>query len=234
MGAVLITGAAGGLGQALTRAFLKAGWRVVAAVHERDLPSAGDGVLAVRLDVTDEASCRSAIRAALDSFGRLDCLVNNAGLIDDHLLGRLGEASWDRVLSVNLHGAMRCARAVLPDMIHRGGGHILNISSFSARHGTAGQAAYAAAKAGLLGLTQALAREAGPGNVRVNAVLPGVLRTPMTRGLTQARLDELTRANVLGRLNSLTEVASFVAFLAAMRDVSGQVFQLDSRIARWA
>jgi 3-oxoacyl-[acyl-carrier protein] reductase len=118
-------------------------------------------------------------------------------------------------------------------MLKQRDGHIINISSFSARCGPAGQANYAAAKAGLIGLTTSLAREAGSRNIRVNAVLPGVLPTPMTAGLSEARLRELAAANGLGRLNSAAEVARFIAFLATTQNISGQLFQLDSRIGRW-
>jgi 3-oxoacyl-[acyl-carrier protein] reductase len=118
-------------------------------------------------------------------------------------------------------------------MIRARDGHIINISSWSGRGGAAGQADYAAAKAGLLGLTAAQAREVGPRNVRVNAVLPGVLPTPMTNRLSREQREAFARANTLGRLNDPEEVARFVAFLAAMRNVSGQLFQLDSRIGPW-
>jgi 3-oxoacyl-[acyl-carrier protein] reductase len=128
---------------------------------------------------------------------------------------------------------MRCIREVLPGMLKQRDGHIINVSSFAARQGTLGQSAYVSAKAGVLGLTQALAREVGSRNVRVNSVLPGVLRTGMTEALPAARLDAMAAENVLGRLNRLDEVARFVVFLAGMQDVSGQVFQLDSRIGPW-
>jgi 3-oxoacyl-[acyl-carrier protein] reductase len=233
MGVVLITGAAGGLGRALAYAFRSAGWYVAAGVHETDFADPPDAVQPIRLDVNQEPSCRSAVEETLRLWGRLDCLINNAGVTKDQLSSRLTEQDWDQVLSVNLEGAMRCTRAVLPPMIRRRGGHIINISSFAARQGPGGQAAYAAAKAGLLGLTQALAKEVGNRNVQVNAVLPGVLSTSMTDRLPPSRLDELAKANALGRLNSLDEVAAFIVFLSRMRDVSGQVFQLDSRVARW-
>jgi 3-oxoacyl-[acyl-carrier protein] reductase len=118
-------------------------------------------------------------------------------------------------------------------MLRQRDGHIINIASFAGRAGAGGQSNYAAAKAGLLGLTQSLAREVGSCNVRVNAVLPGVLPTPMTARLTPGQWAALTGANVLGRINSLSEVARFLVFLAGMKNVSGQVFQLDSRIAPW-
>ena len=118
-------------------------------------------------------------------------------------------------------------------MANQGGGHIINIASFAGRQGSRGQSAYAAAKAGLLGLSASLARELGPDQVQVNAVLPGVLPTPMTARLSQDQRSALVKENALQRLNSLDEVARFIVFLATMKNVSGQVFQLDSRISPW-
>lgn len=230
---VLITGAAGGLGGAMVRAFVAGGWQVVAGIHESEPGWQREEVVRVRLDVRDGQSCRQGIGWVIENFGRVDCLVNNAGLTRDGLLSKVREEDWDEVIGVNLGGAMRCAREVIPCMLKQRDGHIINVSSFAARRGTLGQSAYVSAKAGVLGLTQALAREVGSRNVRVNAVLPGVLRTGMTEGLSEERLGVMAGENVLGRLNDLDEVATFVCFLAAMRDVSGQVFQLDSRIAPW-
>jgi 3-oxoacyl-[acyl-carrier protein] reductase len=151
----------------------------------------------------------------------------------DALSWQLSEEDWDRVLAVNLKGAFLCAQAALRPILRQRNGHIINIGSFSGRAGQLGQANYAAAKAGLIGLTESLAKEVGSRNVRVNAVLPGVLPTSMTAKLSEAQLAEYAAANALGRINSLTEVAQFIVFLATMQNVSGQVFQLDSRIARW-
>jgi 3-oxoacyl-[acyl-carrier protein] reductase len=134
---------------------------------------------------------------------------------------------------VHLKGAFLCSQAVLRPMLKQRDGHILNVASFSARTGNRGQANYAAAKAGLLGLTTSLAKEVGSRNVRVNAILPGVLPTPMTASLTPEQLETFATANALGRLNDPAEVARFAAFLAGTQNISGQVFQLDSRIARW-
>ncbi len=230
---VLITGAAGGLGGALVSAFAAGGWRVVAGVHRSEPRWECEGVMCVGLDVRDRESCRQGIERVIRTFGKVDCLVNSAGLNRDGLLSRLTERDWDDVLGVNLGGVMRCIREVLPGMLKQRDGHIINVSSFAARQGTLGQSAYVSAKAGVLGLTQALAREVGSRNVRVNSVLPGVLRTGMTEALPAARLDAMAAENVLGRLNRLDEVARFVVFLAGMQDVSGQVLQLDSRIGPW-
>jgi 3-oxoacyl-[acyl-carrier protein] reductase len=230
---VLITGAAGGLGRGLVEAFAREGWRVAAGWHETRGPGETDSIWPVALDVTDQAQGDEAVAGIVQRWGRLDALINTAGLAEDHLLARMSEADWDRVLEVNLKGAFLCAQAVARQLIHQRDGHILNIASYAARSGAAGQSAYAAAKAGLLGLTASLAKELGSRNVRVNAVLPGVLPTAMTAGLARGALDRFAQANALGRLNAVDEVARFVVFLAGLRNVSGQIFQLDSRIARW-
>jgi len=233
MKGVLITGAAGGLGQALVNEFLVAGWRVAAGWHRTEIVSDRSTYQRVQLDVTQEAVVRAVMQQLLHDWGTIDCLVNNAGITIDRTMARMDALEWDQVMDVNLTGMMRCCRAVLPIMQMAGEGQIVNLSSFAARVGPAGQAAYAAAKAGVIGFSQALAREVGAQNIRVNVILPGVLRTAMTAQLPEADMAAFARANTLGRLNTTEEVSRFVAFLAGMRQVSGQVFQLDSRIARW-
>jgi 3-oxoacyl-[acyl-carrier protein] reductase len=229
---VLITGAAGGLGVALVHAFGCMGWQVAAGCHRTPFHGASDIVWPVPLDVTNGASIQSAVATVLERWGRIDALVNNAGITADTLIGQMSEEDWDQVLDVNLKGAWLCSQAVLRPMLRRRDGHIINIGSYSGRVGQRGQANYAAAKAGLIGLTASLAKEVGSRNIRVNAVLPGVLPTPLTERLDARQLEGLMEANALGRLNSLDEVARFIAFLGAMENVSGQVFQLDSRITR--
>ena len=136
-------------------------------------------------------------------------------------------------MDVNLDGAFRCARAVVRPMMRQRDGQILNITSYGGRVGRAGQANYAASKAALFGFTQSLARELGSRNIRVNAVSPGFLRTGLVADLTDDQQAAHAAANTLGRFNDVAEVARFVAFLAGMRNVSGQLFQLDSRITPW-
>ena len=230
---VLVTGAAGGLGRALVAAFAARGWRVAAAHHRATTHVETGSVWPLPLDVTDGARAEEVVREITARWGRLDALIHNAGLTADAPLPQLGDESWDRVLAVNLKGAFLCARAALRPMLRQRDGHIVSVASFSGRAGARGQAHYAAAKAGLFGLTQSLAREAGARNVRVNAVLPGVLPTRMTAGLTAEQMAAFAAANVLGRINAAEEVAEFIVFLAGMRNVSGQCFQLDSRIAPW-
>lgn len=230
---VWITGAAGGLGRGLVEAFTGAGWRVAAGYHVQPVKPQSERVLPVCLDVTRPGDPEHAVRTVLARWGRLDALVNNAGLTADALVPQLSEADWDQVLAVNLTGAWRCARAAAEALGAHGGGHIVNIGSFAGRAGARGQAAYAAAKAGLIGLTQSLAAEWAARNVRVNVVLPGVLPTPMTDRLSAAARERLVAANLLRCLNRVAEVARFVVFLCSLENVSGQVFQLDSRPARW-
>jgi 3-oxoacyl-[acyl-carrier protein] reductase len=230
---VCVTGAAGGLGQALVQQFAAQGWRVAAGYHRAEFVGIADSIWSLPLDVTDHARAAEAVQEIVARWGRLDVLVNNAGAVVDAPIWQLHEEDWDTVMAVNLKGAFRVSQAALRPMLRQREGHIVNIASFAARSGPRSQAPYAAAKAGLVGLTQSLAREVGSCNVRVNAVLPGVLPTPMTAHLDDAVIQEFARANVLGRLNSVAEVARFVVFLAAMQNVSGQLFQLDSRIARW-
>jgi 3-oxoacyl-[acyl-carrier protein] reductase len=231
---ILITGAAGGLGQALDEAFAAADWQVVAGWHQTPLSGQPANVFPTPLDVTAADSVSAAFAETLARFGRLDALINNAGIARDALVVQMSDGDWQRVLDVNLKGAFLCAQAALRPMLKQRDGHILNISSFGGRVGRAGQANYAASKAGLIGLTQALAKEVGSRNVRVNAVLPGFLRTRLVGDLTEEQLAAHAASNALGRLNEFAEVARFVTFLAGMRNVSGQVFQLDSRIGPWS
>jgi 3-oxoacyl-[acyl-carrier protein] reductase len=230
---VLITGAAGGLGRGLVSAFAGRGWQVVAACHRLTPPWPGERIWTVLLDVTDRQATEQTVKSIMERFGRLDVLVNNAGITLDQPVWQLDEAAWQAVINVNLKGAFLCSQAVLPAMRQVCDGHVINIASQVGRRGMRGQASYAASKAGLLGLTQSLAKEEGCHNIRVNAVMPGLLPTGMTAHLAEWQMKTMIAANVLGRANSLDEVAGFVVFLAGMQSVSGQCFQLDSRVGSW-
>lgn len=211
---VLISGGQGDLAQAIARAFCQTGAEVLAPGREL-------------LDVADPAS----VDSYFSGLEALDLFIANAGLADDCLLARCREADWDRQLEVNLHGAFRCARAAIPPMLRRRCGHLIFISSHSALHPPAGQAAYAAAKAGLIGMGKSLARELGAENIRVNLILPGFLETKMTQHISPARREAVQRAHSLARFNSEEAVASFLVHLhRQLPHTSGQVFQLDSRI----
>ncbi len=213
---VLITGGGGRIGQALSREFAAAGWQVAAPGR-------------TGMDVRKAAS----IGPAIALLPRIDLLINNAGLRLDAPFLKLPAQNWDAVLETNLKGAWLCARAVLPRMQAQGAGHIVNLGSFTARHGTAGQTAYGAAKAGLLALTQSLAAEAGPDNIRVNAVLPGWMPTPFNADLSPEVHESVRRQHHLGHFNTPEQTARFIYFLHSLPHTSGQIFQLDSRPGSW-
>lgn len=210
---ILVTGGNGGLARAIAARFADGGWSV-------DAPGRKE------LDVTDAAAVTAYFAARVP-----DLLVCNAGVVRDMPLARLGEGDWRHLVDVNFHGARRCAVACLDAMMARGRGHVVFISSQSAVHPPAGQAAYAAAKAALLGLAQGMAGEVGANGIRVNAVLPGFLETPMTENVTDARRSEILAAHSLGRFNTPAAVAAFLWHLHHdLPHTSGQVFQLDSRV----
>lgn len=215
----LITGGEGDLAIAIAAALRSSGYTVDAP--GRDL-----------LDVTSSASVSRYIRDYFPAPPGL--LILNAGLIRDARVSRMDEADWDAVMDVNLRGAFLCAREVLRGMRRRRGGHIVALGSYSALSGPAGQANYAAAKAGLIGLVQSLAREGGSRGVRVNCVLPGFLETRMTRELTPEVVAKARESHTLGRFNTPEDAARFIVFLDTMAHISGQVFQLDSRVRRWS
>lgn len=210
----VITGGTGSLGRTLADALQTPGW-VIAAPGRREL------------DVTET----KALHAYFENRP-VELLICAAGMIRDTPLIRLTETAWDETWAVNFSGAARCADAALPGMIARNCGHIIFISSFSARHPPSGQAAYATAKAALLGLTMDLAARHGAFNIRVNAILPGFLDSPMTANVSARRRDEVLASHTLGRLNTCREAANFIRFLHhEMPHTSGQLFQLDSRPA---
>ena len=214
--AALVTGGEGGLAAALQQELSAAGY----AVHA---PGRG------QMDVTSTA----AVQSYFAGLERLDLLVCNAGLTRDKLVTSMEPAEFDLVLDTCLTGAFKCARAALKLMSRQRQGHILFIGSFSGWSGPAGQANYAAAKAGLLGLAQSLAVEYGGRNVRVNCLLPGFMETPMTEALAPERKAAFKFAHTLGRFNTPLEAARFAVFLDRhLPHTSGQVFNLDSRVHR--
>lgn len=215
----LITGGAGDLAMAVKAELEHQGWKVHAPGR-------------LELDVTDKAS----VERTFASLQQLDLLVHAAGITRDALMLKMSEEDFSQVLEVNLKGAFLCSQAALKIMSRQRRGHLVHIGSFSALDGPAGQANYAAAKAGLIGLTQSLAAEYGRRGIRANCVLPGFLDTKMTRHLLQdeARARHILATHALGRLNTVQDAARFIAFLDSLPHVSGQVFQLDSRISPWA
>jgi len=209
---LIISGGHGGLARAINARFAAGGWDVRAPGRDE-------------LDVTDANAVSSFF-----SHHHPDLLICGAGVIRDAPIARLDPADWQHVINVNFHGARRCAAAVLSEMRNRGCGHIIFVSSHSALHPAVGQAAYATAKAALLGITRDLAIEAGSYGVRVNAILPGFLETPMTSTVSGIRRKTVRSDHALGRFNTVEAVASFIWHLhQELPHTSGQTFQLDSR-----
>jgi 3-oxoacyl-[acyl-carrier protein] reductase len=219
----LITGASQGIGRATARALAEAGARVALAARNaeklsalaQEIAAAGGEALAVQMDVADAGQVKSGFKQALDKFGRLDILVNNAAITRDGLAIRMKPEDWDAVLRTNLTGAHLCIQQALASMTRARAGRIINITSVVAQTGNAGQANYVAAKAGLIGLTRAIAAEYATRSITVNAVAPGFIVTPMTDALPQNVKEELAAKIPLGRLGSDRDVAAAVVFLAS-------------------
>lgn len=218
----LVTGATRGIGRAIAVALASAGMRVIGtatsdagAVAITEALAAWPGCSGLRLDVTDGPAVDAAVAALVKAHGGLHVLVNNAGITRDMLAVRLKDEDWDAVLDTNLKAVFRTSRAVMRPMMKQRYGRIINITSVVGVSGNAGQANYAAAKAGVAGMTRALARELGSRHVTVNCVAPGFIATDMTAGLPEAAKAALLASIPLGRLGSPEEVAHAVAFLAS-------------------
>ena len=228
----VVTGASRGIGRAVARELATTGVRVLAAARDQhadavaaEITAGGGTVHAVSVDVMDSASVRRMIGTALDRFGRVDILVNNAGIARDQLLVRMKRDEWDAVLATNLTAAFTCAQAALRPMLKQRFGRIINISSVVGQMGNAGQANYAASKAGVIGMTKSLAREVASRGITVNVVAPGMIDTEMTRAVMQASREAWASEIPLGRLGTPEEVAAAVGFLASDKAayITGQV-----------
>ena len=217
----LVTGASRGIGRAIALALAGQGYTVIGtatsdagatAITEALAPQGGRGL---RLDVNDAAGVDAAVDAIVKADGGLQVLVNNAGITRDSLAMRMKDADWDAVLDTNLKAVFRCSRAVMRTMMKQRHGRIVNITSVVGASGNAGQANYAAAKAGVAGMTRALARELGSRNITVNCIAPGFIATDMTDALPDAQRTALMGQIPLGRLGTPEEIAHAVAFLAS-------------------
>ena len=218
----IVTGASRGIGRAAARHLAASGAAVVAAARAgrgdevaAEIRAAGGRAVGVSVDVTDPRRIDAMVRTALDEYGRLDVLVNNAGIVRDRLALRMSPADWDAVVATNLTAAFNCARAVLRPMLRRRGGRIINVGSVVGRMGNAGQANYAASKAGLEGFSRALAREVAARGITVNVVAPGMIDTDMTAGLNESAHAAMLAQIPMGRLGTAGDVAGAICFLAS-------------------
>jgi 3-oxoacyl-[acyl-carrier protein] reductase len=219
----LVTGASQGIGRAVALELARAGAsvavcarneeKIAAVVHE--ITGAGGAASAFKLDVANEDDIKSVVKAVVGQYGKLDILVNNAGITRDQLAMRMKRADWDAVLNTNLTGAFLCTQAAVGPMLKQRWGRIINITSVFGQTGQAGQANYAASKAGLIGLTMAMARELASRSITVNAIAPGFIETAMTEGLSAEFKADAVKMIPLGRVGKDAEIAHAVRFLAS-------------------
>ncbi len=234
----LVTGGSRGIGRAIVLrlaaqgadvAFSYKGNAAAAAEVVSEVEALGRRALSVQADAQSQEGAEGLVRAALEALGKIDILVNNAGITRDNLIMRMGPDEWTDVLETNLSGAFYTLKAVTRPMLKARSGRIINISSVSGQAGQTGQANYSAAKAGLIGLTKAAARELASRSITVNAVAPGFVLTELTQDLPQNLMDEITARTPLGRFGTTEEIANAVAFLASDEAayITGQVLAVD-------
>jgi len=234
---VLVTGASRGIGRAIAGRLAAEGAAVVLGARDEarlaeavsDIAAAGGRAESLTLDVADRASVEAAMAHVLEAHGRIDGLVNNAGVTRDNLLLRMKDEDWQAVLATNLTGVFLCTQAALKPMVRQRRGRIVNVTSVVGLVGNAGQANYAASKAGVVGFTKSVAREVASRGITVNAVAPGFIETDMTAGMTDRAREAVTAAIPMGRVGSPEDVAGTTVFLLsdAAAYVTGQVLGVD-------
>ena len=233
----VVTGGAKGIGRAVTRALAAGGAKVVVSGRDEaaletmcaEVKRDGGEAIAAQADVTSEADADALCQKAVETYGKAEILVNNAGVTKDGLILRMSDEDWDRVIDTNLKGAFHCIRAFARPMVKQRWGRIVNVSSVIGLIGNAGQANYAASKAGLIGLTKAVAKELASRHITVNAVAPGFIDTAMTDALNEKAREGLLSQIPMGRLGAPEDVAMAVAFLCSEDAgyVTGQVLTVD-------
>ena len=233
----IVTGGSRGIGAAIAAALAEGGAAVVVAARDadrleraaKDLAATGASIAAIVADVASREDCDRLVDATKQRFGRLDVLVNNAGITRDGLLVRMKDDDWDRVMEINLRGAFLMTRAAAKLMMRQKAGRIINIASTAGAMGNAGQANYSAAKAGLIGLTKATARELAHWSILVNAVAPGLIETDMSAAVPEAARTAMLAQVPLGRIGTAREVAEVVRFLAGdgAGYITGQVLHVN-------
>jgi 3-oxoacyl-[acyl-carrier protein] reductase len=234
----IVTGAARGIGKTIAETLAKRGANIIVADLRAEQAVAtaqeiatvtGRKTLALSADVSKTESAREMVEKAIAEFGRVDILVNNAGVTRDNLIMRMEEADWDLVIDINLKGAWNCSKAVIRQMMKQRYGRVVNIASVSGLAGQAGQTNYSASKAGLVGMTKALAREVASRQITVNAVAPGFIPTALTQDLPTDLKEASLKMIPLGRWGTPEEIAYAVAFLASddAAYITGHVLSVD-------
>lgn len=238
---ILVTGASRGLGRAIAVRLATANTRVAINYASNDeeankvlqqIESSGSEAMLYKTDVSDAAAVQKMTREIVKQWGKIDILINNAGIVRDTLLLRMRDEDWDEVLNINLRGAYLCTKYALRSMMSLGWGRIINIASLAGITGNSGQANYSAAKGGLIAFTRAIAREVGPRNITVNAIAPGFILTEMTDKLPVDARDAILARIPLGRFGVAEDVAELAAFLAseAASYITAQVICIDGGV----
>ncbi len=238
---VLVTGAGGGIGASIALEFSRSGAKVVVAdvIEEFSLNTVsriterGGEALAVTVDVSQISSVEEMVKKILDKFGKIDILINNAGITRDNLLLRMKDEEWDKVININLKGVFNCTKVVVRSMMKQRKGKIVNIASIVGIIGNAGQSNYAASKGGVISLTKTWAKEFASRNINVNAIAPGFIRTKMTDKLSEQIKEKINQQIPLKRFGEVEDVANLCVFLSSdeANYITGEVIKLDGGMA---